>query len=99
MMRIAVVLPAPLGPRKPVTSPAFASKETSSTAVNGPYFLVNRSTVIMGDTLPHPGGARTWVMSLIPTPTSAAPTLTPLGVATLSTPAACTAALTVHRHK
>ena len=37
MMRIAVVLPAPLGPRKPVTSPAFASNETSSTAVNGPY--------------------------------------------------------------
>jgi hypothetical protein len=38
-------------------------------------------------------------MSLIPTPTSAAPTLTPLGVATLSTLAACTAALTVHRDK
>jgi hypothetical protein len=38
-------------------------------------------------------------MSLIPTPTSGAPTLTPLGVATLSTLAARTAALTVHRDK
>jgi hypothetical protein len=36
MTRIAVVLPAPFGPRKPVTRPGLTSKETSSTAVNGP---------------------------------------------------------------
>jgi hypothetical protein len=33
-MRIVVVLPAPLGPRKPSTSPGFTSKLTSSTAVS-----------------------------------------------------------------
>ena len=31
-----VDLPAPLGPRKPVTRPGWAMKETSSTAVNPP---------------------------------------------------------------
>ena len=31
-MRIVVDLPAPLGPRKPVTLPDFTVKETSSTA-------------------------------------------------------------------
>ena len=34
--RIVVVLPAPLGPRKPVTRPGRASNETSSTAVKAP---------------------------------------------------------------
>src|SRR4051812_28715597 len=48
MTRIVVVLPAPLGPRKPVTSPGWQTKLTSSTAVNVPYFLVSPSTVIMG---------------------------------------------------
>ncbi len=36
MMRMLVDLPAPLGPRNPVTFPACATKETSSTAVNPP---------------------------------------------------------------
>ena len=33
MMRMVVDLPAPLGPRKPVTRPGAAVKVTSSTAV------------------------------------------------------------------
>jgi len=34
MIRMVVDLPAPLGPRKPVTRPVAAVKETSSTAVS-----------------------------------------------------------------
>ena len=34
MIRMVVVLPAPFGPRNPVTRPGRAVKETSSTAVN-----------------------------------------------------------------
>src|SRR6478609_3806025 len=45
--RIVVVLPAPLGPRKPVTRPGWQTKLMSSTAVKAPYFRVSRSTVIM----------------------------------------------------
>jgi len=47
MTRMVVDLPAPLGPRKPVTRPACAVNETSSTAVKAPYFLLSASTVIM----------------------------------------------------
>ena len=47
MIRMVVDLPAPLGPRKPVTRPGRAVKVTSSTAVKPPYFLVSASTVIM----------------------------------------------------
>jgi hypothetical protein len=47
MIRMVVDLPAPLGPRKPVTRPGWAVKLTSSTAVKPPYFLVSDSTVIM----------------------------------------------------
>ena len=47
MIRIVVDLPAPLGPRKPVTRPGRATKVTSSTAVCSPYLLVTCSTVIM----------------------------------------------------
>ncbi len=36
MMRIVVVLPAPLGPRKPVTRPGWATKLMSSTALKPP---------------------------------------------------------------
>ena len=36
MIRMVVVLPAPLGPRKPVTVPARHSKLMSSTATNPP---------------------------------------------------------------
>ena len=49
---MVVVLPAPLGPRKPVTRPGCATKLTSSTAVKAPYFRVSLSTVIMRSTLP-----------------------------------------------
>ncbi len=36
MTRMVVDLPAPLGPRNPVTRPGVAVNETSSTAVNFP---------------------------------------------------------------
>src|SRR5262245_19278205 len=39
-MRMVVVLPAPLGPRKPKTSPGRRSKETESTIVRFPITLV-----------------------------------------------------------
>src|ERR1700680_2491956 len=47
MMRIVVVLPAPLGPRKPKTSPFSMEKSRSRTAVNSPYFLLRCSNAIM----------------------------------------------------
>ena len=47
MTRIVVDLPAPFGPRKPVTRPGWAVKETLSTAVKPPYLRVRDSTVIM----------------------------------------------------
>src|SRR6185295_15187111 len=50
-MRIVVDLPAPLGPRKPSTSPRSTVKETSFTATFGPKALVRFSTLIM-----HPSG-------------------------------------------
>src|SRR5512141_2144504 len=37
--RIVVVFPAPLGPRKPKTSPSATSSERSSSARTLPYFL------------------------------------------------------------
>ena len=51
MIRIDVDLPAPFGPRKPVTRPVRAVKEMSSTTVWPPYFLVSESMVIMERTL------------------------------------------------
>src|SRR4051794_13444085 len=39
-MRMVVVLPAPLGPRKPKTSPGRRSNETESTMVRFPMILV-----------------------------------------------------------
>ena len=47
MIRMVVVFPAPLGPRKPVTRPGRAVKLTSSTAAKPPYFLLSDSTLIM----------------------------------------------------
>ncbi len=35
-MRMVVDLPAPLGPRKPVTTPGTTSNDRSSTAVKAP---------------------------------------------------------------
>ena len=46
-IRIVVVFPAPLGPRKPTTPPFSMLKETSRMAVTGPYCLVSRSTWII----------------------------------------------------
>ncbi len=41
MMRIVVVLPAPFGPRKPVTAAGLHSNETLSTALKPPYVFVS----------------------------------------------------------
>jgi hypothetical protein len=41
-----VVLPAPFGPRKPVTFPAGAVKLNPSTAVRVPYLFVSMRTSI-----------------------------------------------------
>ena len=46
-MRIVVDLPAPFGPRKPVTLPGATSKVRSSTARTAPYCLVSPRTSIM----------------------------------------------------
>ena len=43
-MRIAVVLPAPLAPRKPKISPLRTSKDMWSTAVKDPNFFVSPFT-------------------------------------------------------
>ena len=70
-IRMVVVLPAPLGPRKPTTSPLGTSKETSSTATVGPNRLVRFRTSIMLPLSPvgfsacrpaGPGGARTGIL-------------------------------------
>src|ERR1700751_1696370 len=47
-MLIVVVLPAPLGPRKPNTSPVATSKLTPRTACTSPKFLIRLSTTIAG---------------------------------------------------
>src|SRR5689334_15934436 len=53
---MVVVLPAPLGPRRPMTAPSGTSKEMESTAVNSPYFFVRSATsragVELGDITP-----------------------------------------------
>jgi hypothetical protein len=41
IIRIVVDLPAPFGPKKPVTTPDGTEKLKSSTAVFAPYLLVN----------------------------------------------------------
>src|SRR3954451_20184893 len=55
MTRIVVDLPAPFGPRKPVTRPGRAVKETLSTAVKPAYLRVSDSTVIMWQPSPRRG--------------------------------------------
>ncbi len=47
IIRMAVDLPAPFGPRKPVTEPGSTVNDTWSTAVKPPYRLVSSSTTIM----------------------------------------------------
>src|SRR5580658_5445533 len=51
-MRMVVVLPAPLGPRKPTICPLSTSKEILSTATVRAYRLVRPSTLII---LRYPG--------------------------------------------
>ena len=53
MTRIVVVLPAPFGPRKPVTRPGWQMKLTSSTAAKLPYRRVSPSTLIMRPACPR----------------------------------------------
>src|SRR5687768_6203308 len=66
---MVVVLPAPLGPRKPRISPFLTTKEMPSTAVVRPYRLVRLSTSITDrapiaqESLPL-GGRRRGVASL-----------------------------------
>src|ERR1700689_3277938 len=48
-IRMVVVLPAPLGPRKPTICPFATEKEMRSTAVLRAYRLVRSVTVIMLD--------------------------------------------------
>ena len=47
-MRMVLVLPAPLGPRKPKASPGCTSKSTASTAVKSPKRLVRPRAWISG---------------------------------------------------
>src|SRR5215216_561580 len=51
IMRMVVDLPAPLGPRKPVTMPGLTAKVRLSTATFSPYRLVSPSISIMRTTL------------------------------------------------
>jgi hypothetical protein len=51
-MRIVVVFPAPLGPRKPVTVPGSQRKVTSSTTALPANRLVNFSASIMPPDFP-----------------------------------------------
>ena len=53
-----VVLPAPFGPRNPVTVPGRTVKLRSSTAVTGPKRLVSRSTSITIGSAGRRRGAR-----------------------------------------
>lgn len=53
IIRIAVDLPAPFGPRKPVTRPGVQSKEMSSTARKSRYTFVRFWTLIMAPILPY----------------------------------------------
>ena len=46
IMRIRVLLPAPFGPSRPKICPSLTLKETPSTAVKSPYFLVMFSTTM-----------------------------------------------------
>jgi hypothetical protein len=52
IMRISVLLPAPLGPSRPSVSPALTVKETSFTAVILPYSFTACSTTIAWSATP-----------------------------------------------
>src|SRR5580692_7989719 len=56
-MRSVVVLPAPFGPRKPVTTPGSTSNVSASTAVTAPYRLVSPGTAMVPFIGAHPSVA------------------------------------------
>ena len=69
-MRMVVVLPAPLGPRKPTTSPRPIWNETSSTALRTPKILVAWSTSIVRSS-PCPRARRSVATTVYPRPARA----------------------------
>ena len=68
IVRIVVVFPAPLGPRKPVTCPGRTTKLRSSTAVTGPKRLVRRATSIEPTPTGLLGGAGRTILGELPRP-------------------------------
>src|SRR4051812_12135093 len=56
-IRRVVVLPAPLGPRKPVTRPGSTVKDRSLTAARSPYCLVSRETTTRPGSPPVAGAS------------------------------------------
>src|SRR4051812_5082763 len=63
---MVVVLPAPFGPRKPVTMPGSTMKESSSTATAPRYRLVSSLTSITAATMPQHAAKHIGPRSLIP---------------------------------
>src|SRR5918997_6785037 len=57
IMRIVVVLPAPLGPRKPNTSPRCTVKSTPSTATSRPKRLLSAVALMSGASPADASGA------------------------------------------
>src|SRR5580693_8086664 len=62
--RMVVVLPAPLGPRKPTICPFSTSKEILSTAILRAYRLVSPSTLIIRVTRCYSGRASMLFVSM-----------------------------------
>src|SRR3954471_11721955 len=73
-MRIVVVLPAPLGPRKPVTVPGSQRNVTSETTVRPPSCLVSPLVWIMPADSRHAGVAATVRGPRSPSPSTVATT-------------------------
>src|ERR1700761_6770461 len=65
---MVVVLPAPFGPRKPVTLPGSMAKVRLSTAIFSPYRLVRPCTSIMGPYLHHGMVLSVTTLSVWPAP-------------------------------
>src|ERR1700760_1224065 len=72
IMRMVVDLPAPLGPRKPVTVPGRQVNDTSVTAGWLPYRLLRGSTSIMSPRWRGRGGPRVGQGSMAAHPWSTA---------------------------
>ena len=68
---MVVLLPAPLGPMKPKTSPLPIDRFKSSTATNSPYRLVKWLTSIMNEDSPGRSGVRVPGSAAGPGPRSA----------------------------